>query len=265
MPYENISGLIDLDAEPKLKVAIIGIPGVGKSWFAYTMPGTVWSFDFDTRSESLKEYVRKHPLRKGEIEGKTYFDTNPNAPNAMQEMEKDIAMFEYLQSQGKPTPATYLIDSMSYMRSAMEHEIIRQQPSFARTVKINTNTIKVPSGWDVINGVTAYTEYIVGRLSVLGNVIMVFHEIDEGDRTKSTKEQKAYTGMKTIKPQYLSGVLSLFDHVFRMKIDYKSDRIVQCQPDSDFITKTSMRLDATEVPDIAAMLKKHKDRVLAGK
>jgi hypothetical protein len=112
----------------------------------------------------------------------------------------------------------------------------------------------------VINGVTAYTEYIVGRLSALGNVIMVFHEIDEGDRTKSTKEQKAYTGMKTIKPQYLSGILSLFDHVFRMKLDYANNRVVQCQPDSDFITKTSMKLDAIEKPDLAEMIKKHRSR-----
>lgn len=258
MPYENISGLIDLNAEPLLKMAIVGPPGVGKSWMAFTMPGSIWDFDFDTRAESLKEFVNK--TKRMDIEGKTYFDVNPNAPVAMQQMETDIAMFEYLKQQGKPTPTTYLVDSMSYMRPAMEHELIRQQPSFSRKVKINNTTINVPSGWDVINGVTAFTEYVVGRLSALGNVIFIFHEIDEGDRTRSTKDQKAYTGMKTIKPQYLSGVLSLFDHVFRMKIDYAGNRKVQCQPDSDFITKTSMKLDALEDPDIAKMLAKHKQR-----
>jgi hypothetical protein len=258
MPYENISGLIDLNAEAKYKIAIVGPPGVGKSWFAYTFPSSIFSYDFDTREESMKEFCRK--FKRTNIEGKKYFDLDPNAPNAMQNMETDIAMFEYLASAKKLVPETHLIDSMSYMRPAMEHEIIKQQPTFARKVKINTSTVNVPSGWDVINGVTAYTEYIVGRLSALGNVIMVFHEIDEGDRTKSTKEQKAYTGMKTIKPQYLSGILSLFDHVFRMKIDYAGNRVVQCQPDSDFITKTSMKLDAIEQPNLADMIAKHKTR-----
>ena len=258
MPYENISGLINLEAEAKYKIAIVGPPGVGKSWLAYSFPGSIFAYDFDTREESLKEYCKK--FKRTDIEGKKYFDLDPNIPVAMAEMEKDIAMFEYLATQNKPIPETHLIDSMSYMRPAMEHEIIRQQPTFARKVKINTSIVNVPSGWDVINGVTAYTEYIVGRLSALGNVIMVFHEIDEGDRTKSTKEQKAYTGMKTIKPQYLSGILSLFDHVFRVKIDYASQRKVQCQPDSDFITKTSMKLDAEELPDLAAMIAKHKSK-----
>jgi hypothetical protein len=258
MPYENISGIIDVNASDKYKIAIVGPPGVGKSWFALSMPGSTFDFDFDTRAESMKEYIRK--TKRTNIDGKTYTDLDPNLPTAMVETEKDISMFEYLASQKKPTPENYLIDSMTFMRPAMEHEIIRQQPTFARKVKINTTTINVPSGWDVINGVTAYTEYIVGRLSALGNVIMVFHELDETDKTKSTKDQKAYTGMKTIKPQYLSGILSLFDHVFRMKIDYKNERIIQCQPDSDFITKTSMKLDTEEKPDLAAMIAKHKSR-----
>ena len=258
MPYENISGLINLDAEAKYKIAIVGPPGVGKSWLGYTLPGSMFVYDFDTRQESLKEFCKKN--KRTNIEGKTYFDIDPNAPRAMQEMEKDIAMFEYLLTQKKLVPETHFVDSMTYMRAAMDHEIIRQQPTFAAKIKINNSTVAIPKSWDVINGVVAYTEYIVGRLSALGNVIMTFHEIDEGDRTRSTKEQKAYTGMKTIKPQYLSGILSLFDHVFRMKIDYAGNRVVQCQPDSDFITKTSMKLDATEAPDFEAMIKKHKSR-----
>ena len=258
MPYENISGLIDLDAAPKLKIAIVGVPKVGKSWFAYTAPPPVWSFDFDTRSESLKEFASKYKRR--DVEGKSYFDTNPNTPVAMSTVETDIAMFEYLKQQGKPIPITYLLDSATYMRAAMEHELVKQQPQFARVVKIGTTTIKIPSGWDIINGVRSYMEYIVGRLSELGNVICIFHETDEGDKQKSTKEQKAYTGMKTIQPQYMSTVLSLFDHVFRMTVDYSGKRIVQCHPNSDFMASTSLKLDAVEDPDIMAMLAKHAKR-----
>jgi hypothetical protein len=66
--------------------------------------------------------------------------------------------------------------------------------------------------------------------------------------------------MKTIQPQYMSTVLSLFDHVFRMTVDYKGDRVVQCQPNSDFMACTSLKLDATEQPNIQAMLLKSKGK-----
>jgi len=258
MPYENISGLIDIEAEPRLKIAVVGVPKVGKSWFAYTSPAPVWSFDFDTRSESLKEFCSKY--KRTDVEGKSYWDKDPNIPTAMQAVETDISMFEYLKQQGKTTPATYILDSMTFMRAVMEHELIKQQPSFCRKVKINSTEIKIPAGWDVINGVRAYMEYIIGRLSELGHVIAVFHEADETDKQKSTKEQKAYTGLKTVQPPYLATVLSLFNDVFRITVDYSGARIVQCQPNSDFTASTSMKLDATEAPDIMQMLAKHKQR-----
>lgn len=256
MPYENISGLIDLNAEPKLKIAIVGVPKVGKSWFAYTAPPPIWSFDLDTRSESLKEFCKK--FNRTDIEGKTYYDSNPATPNAMQQMETDIAMFEYLKQQGKPIPTTFILDSATYMRIAMEHELIKQQPTFCRTVKIGTTIVKIPTGWDVINGVKDYTAHIISKLAELGNVVCIFHEADEPDRPKSTKEQKAYTGMKTIHPPYLSSALSLFDHVFRMTLDYTGERVVQCQPNNEFMACTSFKLAPEEKPDIMAMLAKHK-------
>ena len=103
-------------------------------------------------------------------------------------------------------------------------------------------------------------EYIIGRLSELGNVIAIFHEMDEKDAQASTKEQKAYTGRKTIQPQYLASLLSLFNDRFRVTIDYSGNRIVQTQPSSDFLAVTSMKLDATEKPNLADLIAKHKER-----
>lgn len=256
MPYENILGLIDLKAEPRYKIAIVGVPKAGKSWFAYTAPAPVWTFDFDTRSESLKEFCSR--FNRSDIEGKSYWDKDPNHPNAMADVEADIAMFEYLKDQGKPTPTTYILDSMTYMRSVMEHALVAQNKGFSRSVKIGVTTLNIAQGWDIINGIRAYMDYIVGRLSELGNVIAIFHETDETDKAGSTKDVKAYTGMKTVQPVYLATVLSLFNDVFRVTIDYAGKRIVQVNPTGAFMASTSMRLDPEEKPSLTDMIAKHK-------
>jgi AAA domain len=258
MPYENISGLADLDAEPKLKIAIVGEPKTGKSWLAMTAPGPIFVADFDQRLESIKEFVRKS--KRTDITAKTYWDPNPSMPNAVSQLETDISMLEYLKQQGKEYPATYILDSMTFLRAACEHELIKQHPSMSRTIKLGANTLKIPSGWDIINGNRGYMEYLIGRLSELGHVIAIFHEQDEKDAQNSTKEQKAYTGRKTVQPQYLNTLLSVFNDVFRITIDYSGSRIVTVQPTTDFLASTSMNLDATEAPDIMQMLAKHKKR-----
>jgi len=253
--YENISGLIDLGAESKYKIAIVGVPKAGKSWLAYTAPAPLYTFDFDTRSESLKEFCRKY--KRTDISGKSYWDKNPNAPNAMDQVEADISAFEYDKQRGKEIPKTYVLDSMTYMRTAMEHTLIYQQQQLSRKIKIGSTVLNIPQGWDIINGLRAYMDYIVGRLSELGNVIAVFHETDETDKAKSTKEVRAYTGMKTVQPVYLATVLSLFNDVFRVSVDYSGKRIVTTSPTSDFMCSTSMKLDPTESPNLADMIAKH--------
>lgn len=258
MPYENISGLLDLDAETKYKIAIIGEPKTGKSWLAMSAPGKIFIADFDSRSESIKEYIRKNK-REAEIDAKTYWDTNPAIPTAVSKLETDIAMFEYLKQQGKAIPDWFVLDSITFLRAACEHELIKQHPAMSREIKLGANKIKIPQGWDIVNGNKAYLEYIIGRLSELGNVIAVFHELDETDKQRSTKDEKKYTGRKTIQPQYLSSLLSIFNDVFRVTIDYNGTRTVQVQPSSDFLASTSMSALAKEEPaDIAGMIAKQK-------
>ncbi len=256
--YENISGLADLEAEPRFKIALVGEAKAGKSWLALSMPGTIFHMDFDTRIESVKEYIRQHPERRAEIMSKTYYDTNPAIPRAVSELEADIAMFEYQKSSGKPVPETYIIDSITFLRACCEHELIKQQPTWARNIKIGTQVIKVSQGWDTVNGNKQYLEYLISRFSELGNVIAIFHELDEKDVAKSTATVKAFTGRKTIQPQYLSTLLSIFNDIFRVSIDYTGNRQVTVQPDSNFMASTSMKLDAVEKPSLADMIAKHK-------
>jgi hypothetical protein len=257
--YENISGILDMNAEQRFKIAIVGEPKVGKSWLAMTAPGTIYEADFDDRSESIKSFVQKYG--KTNITAKTYVDRNPAFPIAVSQFEADIAMFEYLKQQGKEIPEWYVLDSMTFLRAACEHELIKQHPTMSREIKLGANKIKIPQGWDIVNGNKEYLAYIVGRLSELGNVIAVFHELDETDKQRSTKDQKAYTGRKTIQPQYLSSLLSIFNDIFRVTIEYDGTRTVQVQPSSEFVASTSMKLGLTEKPNLADMIAKHKSKV----
>jgi len=250
--FANILGVtegIELK-EPKLKIAIIGEPKTGKSWLAATAPGPVFVADFDGRKESLRG--------KKDVYVKSYTDLNPSTPIAISAFETDIAMFEYMEQQGKPIPATFVCDSMTYMRAACEHELIKQHPAMSRKIKLGTNEIKIPSGWDIINGNRAYMEYIIGRLSLLGHVICVFHEAAEKDVATSTKEEKKYTGRTTVQPQYLASILSLFNEVWRVSLDYQNNYIVQIKPNNEFLASSTLTLDAVEKPNIQMMLAKHK-------
>jgi hypothetical protein len=251
--FENIAGITEgtkLD-EPKLKIAIVGEPKTGKSWLASTAPGPIFVADFDGRYESLRG--------KSGVFVKTYRDVNPSVPTALAALETDISMFEYNKSMGREIPTSYVLDSMTYMKTMCEHALIQQNKGFSRAVKIGPKTIDIAQGWDIINGNRGYMEYIIGRLSELGHVICVFHESDEKDNAASTKDTKAYTGRKTVQPQYLASILSLFNDVFRITIAYDGTRVVNVKPSSNFLASTSLLLkDAEQPPSIAKMLEEHK-------
>jgi hypothetical protein len=256
--FDGISGITDLNSEQKLKLGLVGVPKAGKSWFALGMPGSIYHMDFDDRSESVKEYARRN--NRTDIFSKTYLDDTSGA-KAVQELEKDLGMFEYNKKNGKPIPETYILDSMTYLRKAAERELIKQHPDLKREIKLGTNTVKIGKGWDIVNGSKGYLEFLLARFAALGNVIAIFHELDEKDNVRSTKEEKAYTGRKTIQPQYLAELLSTFNDVFRITVKYNGDRVVQCQPNSDFMASTSMRLDKEEPADLGKMLEKHRKAI----
>ena len=242
--------------DPPLKIAIIGDPGVGKSWFANTIDGFKYDFDFDGRASSLIT----HP-KAADINVKTYYDSDPNKPNAIQEFERDLAVLKYAKSQGKlPPDFTSIIDSLTFARKACEDELIRQQGNLSRKLRIGTTTVNIPAGWDVINAVKEYLEYIVAELATLGNLICVFHEKDEKDVTTSTESKTTYTGMTTIQPQYLNLLLSIFNDVWRLSVNSNGKRNVQTGIGPQFVGKcTLLGIDPlVQEPDIAAMLRKHK-------
>ena len=250
--FENISGLTEaakMSPEKKLKIAIIGEPKTGKSWFASTAPAPVFVADFDDRAESLRG--------RENVFIKTYKDLDPNNPNAIADLETDLQLMIYQKKQGKEVPKTIVLDSLTYMRAAIESALMATSSNLSRSVRIGGKIVKIPQGWDIVNGIRRHMDNIITTCSSIGNVIITCHEQPEKDTVASTKDEKKYTGRITIQPQYLNTILSTFNEVWRISIDDKGEYTVEVKPTNEFLSSTTLKLDATEKPNISEMLKKH--------
>lgn len=241
-----------------LKIAIIGAPGIGKSWLSATAPKPVFNIDFDGRKSSL--------AGKTGVTVKSYVDLDPNTPRAMAELEADLGLLEYEKTKGNPVPATYVIDSLTFMKKAIDNELMKQQTSLGRGLKIGQRTVKIGQGYDLYNGCRAYVEYMIGRLSAMGNLIMVCHQKDEKDKKLSTEKEKKYTGKITIDPEFLGTTLSLFNDCWLMDVDWSGNRIIKTTPSSDFVGKNSLGLQPEEKdPDITKFVAAYKARMATTK
>lgn len=240
--------------EPLYKIAIVGDTGLGKSWLAtsHASPeNQILDLDFDRRAASL--------AGKENVFVKTYQDLDFNNPTSVAELESDINDWEYEKTKGTLPYNWFVLDSASYMRKALEREIIRQQPTLSREIKVGSRRLKLGQGYDIFNANQMFTEHIISRLSQLGNLIVTFHEKNEKDEVKSTEKQKAFTGMVTIEPQHLSGILSTFNDVWRLTTDYTGKRILITHLTDDFAGKTTFKgLAEFEVPDIKVLIDKHR-------
>jgi len=245
-PFAGMSGVRseDIQAEVQLRIAILGKPKSGKSWFAATAPGPIRYYDFDNRSESLEGKPNLYILSK---------------PTMLQ-VETDLSVMKANKIKKLPLPTTVVFDSVTYMNRAMEEEIFRQDPKLCRTIRVgNSTSMKIRNGWDTINGIQRYVEYLVAEFTTLGtNIIFVFHEKDEKDKAESTVDKTAYTGLVTTDPQYLQNSLSLFNEVYRITVDGNKKYEVTCRPSWDVNASTTMLLDDKEKPDLMAMIAKHR-------
>jgi hypothetical protein len=234
----------DVQASERLKIAILGKPKSGKSWFAATAPGPIRYYDFDDRAESLEGKPNLFILSK---------------PTMLQ-VETDLSVMKANKAKGLPLPATVVFDSVTFMNRAMEEEIFRQDAKLYRTIRVgNSTSIKIRNSWDVINGIQRYVEYLIAEFGSLGvNIIFVFHEKDEKDKAESTVAETKYTGLVTVDPQYLANSLSLFNEVYRITVDGNKNYVVTCRPNWDVNASTTMMLDATEKPNIMDMITKHR-------
>jgi hypothetical protein len=260
--FAGLSGIpaTNLDTSQRLKIAIVGKQKSGKSWFAAKSPGPVRIYDFDERADSLATL----PLEiKKNINVMTLRDDSQVSPTAMKTLEGELSMLKYKKKQGKLIPATYVFDTVTYMKRAMENELMSQMgDKFYRVLKVTSSTaIRIPQGWDVVNGVEGYIQYLITEYSALGNIIFIFHERNEKDVVESTDKITKYTSQYTVDPQYLAKILSKFNDVFRIQINSARQYEVTCKPDYEFNAATTLLVDAKEPPSILDMVAKHRANV----
>lgn len=242
--FGGVSGT-SLEQEARLKIALVGEPKTGKSWFTATSPGHKLIFDFDDRAESLA--------------GKPNLTIKRNA--SWLDVETSLSIAKAMKAQKKPIPDTYVFDSVTYLVDAIRKEAIRQNPGSFREFKIGNYKAQIPSGWDMVSATQNALRYLIAEFSPLGHIIFVYHERPEKDKAKSQPDKPVYTGDITVDPQFLSNTLSLFNEVFRIKQDYTGKYEVQCRytgAQDKFNAATTMLLDATEPPNLLAMIEKHR-------
>lgn len=253
-------------------LAIVGRQKSGKSWFAASdterrimdaatkaiqvKPNYVWVADFDNRAESLSG--------KKNVYVKTFVDDNQISPTAIIELEKDLELFKYNKNvKHKPIPDTFVLDTITYMKKALENEIMRAMTkgkadaNYYREIGTGTRKVRIAQGWDMINAVRGYLEYFIAEFRQLGNLICVFHERPEKDQVHSTKDNTVFTGQFSVDPFYLNPLLSVFSEVMRISVDGYGKYTVTTKVNNEFNAATTWWVDQKEQPDIAAMLEKH--------
>lgn len=256
-PFKNISGTISAEALPVImpvRLAIVGPPGKGKSWLAATAPKPIMHYDFDNRAASLRG--------KPGIMVKTLVDRDPNNPTSIAALENDLALFKSNKASGLPVPATFVLDSATYLKKIMENSLMKQEPSLGWGIKITPNKVfKSASARDTANVIRNFFEYFINEFGALGNVIITFHTKDKIDKDQTTTKEIKYEGVYTTEPQYLETVLSIFNERWRIERDYQFQYWVYTRNDRFFDAVTSLKIDDKEPADIEKILAKHASKV----
>lgn len=246
-------------------MAIVGKQKSGKSWFATSDNETksVWVADFDNRAESIAS--RKN------VYVKSFIDISQQSPEAIVNLEQDLELFKYRKNvKNLSIPDVFVLDSITYMKKALENEIIRAMSkskgdqNFARQIGTGSRKVLIAQGWDMINAVRGYLEYFIAEFRLLGNLICVFHERPEKDQMHSTKDNTVFTGQYSVDPFYLNSLLSVFSEVMRITVDGYGKYTVNTTSNNEFNGATTWKVDAKEEPNISAMLKKHFEHLKKG-
>lgn len=261
-PFEGMDQKVPLISaadvkDGRYKIAIMGPPKSGKSRFAVSIPGSKMVYDFDDRAESIRNTSNTRI--------RTLKDSMAN-PFAVQAIETDLSTFKYRKMKGLPIPENYIFDTMSnFIDNGIKYAYLKENPRDGRALKLaGALTIQIGISYDRINVVTKFLDYLLTEFSTLGNVIYVFHERDEKDKDKSTKEDIKYTGLVTIEPQFAQNILTFFNEVFRMKVtgsgvaNAPAKYEVYCRPTNEAIASTTLLIDTIEPPDLAKMIEKSK-------
>ena len=265
-PFEGLKGSEPLEFNPtrRYKIAILGRPKSGKSWFAATMPGFSQIYDFDDRKASLEQL----PI---EIQNRlhvTLMRDTMSSPVVVKNLEADLSNLKYRKLKGLPIPDNFIFDTISnFITNGLQNDYLLNNPKDGRAIKLgNVTPVQIGISFDRINVSTRFLEYLLSEYAALGNVIFIFHERDEKDKAESTDKITKYTGLITVEPQFAANILTLFNDVFRISVENtgvanaESKYKVWCKPTNEVIAATTLLVDAVELPNLADMIAKNEKR-----
>jgi len=259
-----------------LHVALVGPESNGKSTLGSTAPGVKLFLDYDQKAQVLagKKNVYCITIKNS---GPSY-----NIQGAAEEildvmsgLEKSLDLFNLTDTKGTKlfpqVPEGTIVknlfhDSMASMGKLFMDYELSANGDLRREIKIKDKlTVYLPKGFDSWNAEMKSVESVIMRSFALPiNVFCLFHEQAE-ETADSTVEKPKYTGRVIMFPvRYKTLLAKYFTDTWRVKLTYvngKYEPRVYPLPDYSHDNATSMKLDAVEEPDIAAMIAKHKSRI----
>lgn len=254
-----------------LKIMIQGQVSAGKSWLAAsaaTKAKRVRFFDFDGKLEGLAKH------KKAEfIIGKTYTEITARQgpvpePRAAVEFINDIGLLEYEKKEGKYESCVNVIDSLTYLSSALDFFNLYTNPKARKELVIGPMKAYIADNYGPYQDTLANLNSILSRLFALDDLIVIAHERPEEDKTSSEKDkQKRLTGRYSIHPPRLDILKSLFNDKYRVepRLSLGGNFSVQLETNDDFLgASTLLGVKQVETADLAELLVKDKTAREAG-
>lgn len=259
------------DAFDQLLIALVGKEKSGKSRLLATAPKPVLVFDHDGRARSLAGIPGVYAISYIDPIGFQQPDAFTTFIQHLSELEQhgfDLAYLGFPNIEpGQVIVKTIGLDSIQTLAgNAMRYIKATGGKAMGRPVSFGGMTVYFPAGFDAWNAEMATIEDTL--LRVIGskkNVIATFHETAE-EAPESTIDKPVYTGRVGIFPVRYQRLLKYFNEVWRISRSTSVDGTAQgaipsvsCVPDYSFaLGASALNINAVEVPNIEAMLAKHK-------
>lgn len=258
-----------------LHVAVVGPEKNGKSVLFSTARKPALDLDYDKRRNALAGKKGVYALTLSDPKYPAIPTVMDDAGDIISSLERSLDLSEIVvggKIQFPEVPKGTMLRSLAFdsisskAKCAMSY-VLYGNRDLRREVTVKDMIFYNPKGWDAWRSEQAAVEALIMRAFALPlDVYCMFHEVAE-EAPGSTDEKPMYTGRISIYPARYRSILKYFNEVWRVKLEPVSDGNglrylprVHPLPDYAFDAATTMRLDATEEPDIEKMIAKHEER-----
>jgi hypothetical protein len=260
-----------------IKGLVMAREKAGKSCLLATAPAPILFLDWDNRASSVLEFARAKGIKDIyaiSMRDKP-FPLKPTGSNLTDDIigrleTSDMRLASVVEHKGDPELriATLVGDSIASYSELAFNQIFADTPNLARVVKVGSQTIRIPGGWDAWNTeMKTVTALVIRILSLPCHGFFTVHEEREEEPKSSEAEVKQgivrFTGQVTTYPGRFNHNIRYFNEVWRVKRDSAKGftPMVYTKPTSEFYTESCLNLDAVEEPNIQKMIAKHLSRL----